>query len=181
MALTRCRDDSARRVALLVAFVLVCAAAVMSSWLCTEGPQYPSVGDSTSSTVDDPSFDVTEELERVMRDKDVPDGSDDGELTAETVERTAEALGHDVSTTIREEKEDGEVPDVARSMLERYRAETCLLVSSGYMDLMGGVWGCVTQGPGWVDVCVVKQEVDHCCTVRRVRLSASGMGGRNGV
>lgn len=32
---------------------------------------------------------------------------------------------------------------------------TCLVLQAGYIDLLGNVWGCVVEGPGWVDVCVV--------------------------
>ena len=55
--------------------------------------------------------------------------------------------------------ERGEAEQVATRLLSSYRdAGDCALASSGYLDLFGSVWGCVVQGDGWVDVCIVSEE-----------------------
>lgn len=65
-----------------------------------------------------------------------------------------------------------DVPEAASDLLERYRDEgDCLLRQAGYLDLLGNVWSCMTEGPGWVDVCVVvRSESGEGCAVRVVRL-----------
>ncbi|MDO4536746.1 MAG: hypothetical protein Q4B54_01180 [Coriobacteriales bacterium] len=46
----------------------------------------------------------------------------------------------------------------AQELLERYeRQDRCLMRYAGYLDLLGEVWSCVVVGPGWVDVCVVRE------------------------
>ncbi len=53
-------------------------------------------------------------------------------------------------------------------MLEAYRARgDCVLASAGYLDLTGGTWGCVTQGEGWVEICIVQEDAggDGCSVV----------------
>lgn len=64
----------------------------------------------------------------------------------------------------------GDVPTVACDLVAGYRDEgDCLLRHAGYLDLLGNVWGCVVQGPGWVDVCVVSQGENVSQSVVRVR------------
>lgn len=42
-------------------------------------------------------------------------------------------------------------------LVEGYRARgDCVVAQAGYLDLAGSVWGCVMQGEGWVDICVVR-------------------------
>lgn len=51
------------------------------------------------------------------------------------------------------------------------RTGTCLLHHAGYLDHDGSVWGCVVEGPGWVDVCVVSGSAEGGRSlVRTVRL-----------
>ena len=51
------------------------------------------------------------------------------------------------------------VPDAAADLLRAYRRRRdCLPAQCGYLDLYGEAWGCVIQGDGWVDVCVVRGE-----------------------
>ena len=75
-------------------------------------------------------------------------------------------------TTVR--KERGSMEQVATRLLRRYRDEgTCVLARSGYLDLSGAVWGCVIQGVGWTDVCVVSEtREDRLSEVRVLRLTA---------
>lgn len=42
-------------------------------------------------------------------------------------------------------------------LVEEYGARgDCVMAQAGYLDLSGSVWGCVMQGGGWVDICVVR-------------------------
>lgn len=36
----------------------------------------------------------------------------------------------------------------------------CVVAQAGYLDLAGSVWGCVMQGEGWVDICVVREDLE---------------------
>ena len=48
----------------------------------------------------------------------------------------------------------------------------CLLRRAGYLDLLGDVWSCTVEGPGWVDVVLVRRaEGDRGSRVRVVRLA----------
>lgn len=56
---------------------------------------------------------------------------------------------------------EGSVREAAAALLEERRAGgDCVLVRSGYLDLFGETWGCVLQGEGWVEVCVVSGDGD---------------------
>jgi len=56
-------------------------------------------------------------------------------------------------------------------LLRGYRdAGSCLLREAGYLDLVGNAWGCVVQGPTWVDVCVVTAREDGGSDVRIVHM-----------
>ena len=70
----------------------------------------------------------------------------------------------------------------SRELVYRYRDEAdCLLRQAGYLDLLGGVWGCVVEGPGWVDVCVVReQEQDERCMVSVARMEVTAWEERYG-
>ncbi|MGN0287179.1 MAG: hypothetical protein ACI4B6_05875 [Atopobiaceae bacterium] len=61
----------------------------------------------------------------------------------------------------------------ARQTLEEYQQRgDCLLRSSGYLDLLGNVWGCVIDGGGWVDVVVVRSTPDEGAKRSVVRMDA---------
>ena len=64
-------------------------------------------------------------------------------------------------------------------VLERYRARgDCVLAQAGYLDLTGRVWGCVVQGDGWVEVCLVEEGDDGGgCSVSVVRMDAADASG----
>lgn len=63
----------------------------------------------------------------------------------------------------------GDVPEAAAEVLFAYRDRgDCLLAESGYLDLYGDAWGCVIQGEGWVDVCVLRGEADGDASVATV-------------
>ena len=89
------------------------------------------------------------------------------------VEDSLSALASDEGTEVSEERVREALPVAAEEVLAQYRANgTCLLMQAGYLDLLGNVWGCVTEGPGWVDVCVVEEVQDEMCVVRSVRLES---------
>ena len=62
----------------------------------------------------------------------------------------------------------------ASAVLERARdAQPCVLVDSGYLDLLGNVWSCTVQGDGWVEVTVVRErEQGKGSDVTTVRMDA---------
>ena len=62
----------------------------------------------------------------------------------------AEAGGYESDRTLVEEGE---------AVLEGYRSRgDCVLARAGYLDLTGRTWGCVTQGAGWVEICIVRRR-----------------------
>ena len=65
---------------------------------------------------------------------------------------SAEASGYESERTLVEE---------GREVLERFRSRgDCVLARAGYLDLTGRAWGCVTQGEGWVEICIVREAPD---------------------
>ena len=75
--------------------------------------------------------------------------------------------------------EGGDPEQVATRLLRSYRdAGGCVLARSGYLDLTGSVWGCVIQGDGWTDVCIVSATAEEGMSELRVlRLDADEMAG----
>lgn len=71
-----------------------------------------------------------------------------------------------------------DVPQAATEVLKRYqRARDCLLRYAGYLDAFGNVWGCVVEGAGWVDICVVGQDLQgQGSSVGTLRLDAKDWG-----
>ena len=54
---------------------------------------------------------------------------------------------------------DRTLPEEAKELLASYqRAGNCTLAEADYLDLFGKTWGCVIQGDGWVDLCVVQEK-----------------------
>ena len=83
-------------------------------------------------------------------------------------ETGGEVVGPQGSTDgLRTTVERGGVEQVATRLLCTYRdTGECVLASSGYLDLLGSVWGCVVEGDGWVEVCLVcEQSQDDTCKV----------------
>lgn len=75
-----------------------------------------------------------------------------------------------------------DVPDEAAEVLrERGEQGDCLVVRSGYLDLFGGVWGCVLQGGDWAEVCLVVEGAEGGgCSVARWRMSVDDVAGAFG-
>lgn len=73
-------------------------------------------------------------------------------------------------------QEEGDVRDVAAGVVEEYRSRRdCVVARAGYLDLLGKTWGCVMQGEGWVEICVVGEHEDGC-TVWVTRMDAAEVG-----
>lgn len=68
-----------------------------------------------------------------------------------------------------------DLPSAVSDLVARYEAgQPCLLRRAGYLDLFGEVWGCLVQGPGWVDLCVVQQgEEEEKSEVQVIRMVAT--------
>ena len=86
-------------------------------------------------------------------------GEKNGELAAgASDDRTTAARALGAADVTRRES-SREVADEAACVLEGFRAQgDCVLTRSGYLDLSGRVWGCVVQGAGWSEVCVVSSS-----------------------
>lgn len=71
--------------------------------------------------------------------------------------------------------------EAARVLGEAAERGDCVLARAGYLDLLGGTWGCVTQGSGWTEVCVVWARTDGTgCEARAWRLDASELAVQRG-
>ncbi len=139
----------AARLGLIVLVVMVCGLALTSSAL-----RWGAV----------PSRDpVVSELGKTGE----KDGlADEGEADREP-EEEADGARYEPSVPYEQERESSqpttyETPEplesAAQELLERYeRQDRCLMRYAGYLDLLGEVWSCVVVGPGWVDVCVVRE------------------------
>lgn len=69
----------------------------------------------------------------------------------------------------------------AERVLDEYVARgDCVVARSGWLDLLGRTWGCVIQGEGWVDVCVVGEREGGGSEVGVMRMDASGLRGEGG-
>ena len=81
--------------------------------------------------------------------------------------------------TLSERVVDRDLPDAAAALLAEYGAEPgTLLARSGWLDLVGRVWGCVVMGPGWVDVCLLSDgqsdgQSDGWTRVKTLRMEVS--------
>lgn len=77
--------------------------------------------------------------------------------------------------TLSERVVDKDLPDAAAALLAEYGAEPgTLLARSGWLDLVGRVWGCVVMGPGWVDVCLLSDgQSDGRTRVKTLRMEVS--------
>lgn len=58
------------------------------------------------------------------------------------------------------ESELGIVEEAARVLEAHESAGDCIVAEAGYLDLSGRTWGCVLQGSGWVEICVVSEQTD---------------------
>ena len=129
-----------------------------------ERPAFPSTasGDPGASGMAE-GHDVQSELETGERADAGEDDEDDGlRLSAYESTKGMESTSCD--------------------LVRRYRDEAdCLLRQAGYLDLLGRVWGCVVEGPGWVDVCVVREHAqDERCTVSVARMEVKAWEERYG-
>ena len=103
------------------------------------------------------------------------------------VERLAEdsvrALSESVETPLAETVLEGArvsrsesdlgVVEEGKRLLERYRGRgDCVVAQAGYLDLGGRTWGCVMQGEGWVELCVVQEGDEGGSTVVTRRMDA---------
>ena len=96
-----------------------------------------------------------------------------GDAGTDAVSRELETLAREQGSEVRVEQSPEEVGAAAQTVLQSYGVQrTCLLASAGYLDVFGRVWGCVVEGPGWVDVCVIEEQTDKTSMVRTVRMRA---------
>lgn len=86
----------------------------------------------------------------------------------------AEGAATAAGVSVTWDVDDGVVP-AARAVLDAYASDDDVLVTSGYLDLRGRVWGAVLRGADWVDVATVWGAADDAtATVRVTRLLPGG-------
>ena len=70
------------------------------------------------------------------------------------------------------------IREQSEALLANYRERgDCVVARSGWLDLLGKTWGCVIQGEGWVDVCVVQEDEGGGSEVSVMRMDASALSG----
>lgn len=101
------------------------------------------------------------------------EGGASSEGATEAVDEALDEMG--VTSRQRERAGEGDVAEVAAELLEERREQGgCVLAHAGYLDLLGGTWGCVLQGNGWVELCLVTEgEEGAGCDVLTWRMRAS--------
>lgn len=153
---------AAAAAAVVAAALLVLAALLASGVLTGEGSDVETETEAQGVSAADPESPDASEAEEVAGEllgevseellDEVPD-------EAEDALRSAETSVYESELTLVEE---------GAAVLEAYRARgDCVLASAGYLDLTGGTWGCVTQGEGWVEICIVQEDAggDGCSVV----------------
>lgn len=94
-------------------------------------------------------------LQNVARKEEA--ASDSSEEAGDACEPSHDAS--DAMVSSYQSDKETELIDSAAKVLEDYRDQgDCLLRWAGYLDLFGGAWGCVVEGPGWVDVVIVREK-----------------------
>lgn len=74
-----------------------------------------------------------------------------------------------------------DLESTASELVHRYGdEEACVVQCAGYLGLLGTTWACVMEGPGWVDICVVRQQ-EQGCVVRTARLTPEEWEGMDGT
>ena len=79
--------------------------------------------------------------------------------------------------------EDRPMTEAAADLLRAYReVPTSQLALSGYLDIMGNVWGAIVRdGRGWVDMVTVAADAgDASCRLRVVRLTPQKTNSKEG-
>lgn len=90
--------------------------------------------------------------------------------------------GEDGLARVSERTSDLGLEEESSGIVRAYRDQgDCLLRQAGYLDLLGDVWSCTVEGPGWVDVVLVRRaEGDRGSRVRVVRLALEEWEGAYG-
>lgn len=72
---------------------------------------------------------------------------------------------------------DRSLTEEGERVLEDYRLRgDCIVAQAGYLDLSGRVWGCVVQGAGWVELCVIREGDEGGSEVVSWRMDADDVG-----
>ena len=72
---------------------------------------------------------------------------------------------------------DRSLAEEGERVLEDYRLRgDCIVAQAGYLDLSGKVWGCVVQGAGWVELCVIREGDEGGSEVVSWHMDADDVG-----
>lgn len=100
----------------------------------------------------EPDDSATEALE------DLLGGSSSQDLESLLGEEASELLSYSRLTNYESERS---VVEESADLLEEYEQEgESVVAQAGYLDFLGRTWGCVLQGDGWVEICVVTEADD---------------------
>lgn len=166
-----------------VALALVAAALALAVALAPWSPVGSDAGggDATSAGAEVPDDDE-DGADGAASDPDDGDADADGDDTssasgATSVEELVDGLGELVDDQTAEVlsaadvsvyQSERSVVEEGTDLLEEYEGRgDCVVAKAGYLDFLGGTWGCVFQGDSWVDICVVSADADgEGCVVR---------------
>lgn len=82
-------------------------------------------------------------------------------LTSEGSEVSASALELLGNAEITKSQSSLALDDECASVLADYEGlGGCVVARDGYLDLAGKTWGCVVQGEGWVEICLVQESAE---------------------
>lgn len=154
--------------------VLCVLAVVVTLFLVNGGSRTPSFEQEGAAVADDAAFEWGEDVRDALENVLERNGS---------TESSSEAFLEDIERAVEREQKQGGVagvfwtehqalPDAAELLLRAYqRVDDVELMSSGYLDLRGNVWGAlVRSADGWVDILAVSTKDDVASEVRVVRL-----------
>ena len=149
MASTRCRGLLATCVACVLVVVAACA---VVSVVGTS----PKVGSEPGSNEPVDKQGTADDSERSQNDGDAREGA----AADAVLEGKLDVLAAPEGT--RRFEVPSRIDRVASALVGVYRkTHVCLVREAGYLDLLGDVWGCVMEGPGWVDLCLVSASDDE--------------------
>lgn len=142
-----------RRFALVGVFVAIVCLLVGSSVLYRGGPGHDTTQDEIQDAPDGAAAPTDTPSDGSLLDgTTLPDASGQG---AQVVPQAPDVAG----ISAEESNTQMGLADSAAQVLEGYRDRNdCLLRQAGYLDLLGKTWGCVVEGPNWVDVVIVQER-----------------------
>lgn len=153
-----------RRLALVLAVAALIVLLVGLAVVSHDARSRAEVQPEEQKSSEEPPLGASHDMGGPSTDAGAPASTDRDDATS------PETTGVGISST--DYHVDAGLEDSAAQVLEDYRDRgDCLLRQAGYLDLLGKTWGCVIEGPEWVDI-VVLQEQEAGSTKRVTRLDS---------